>query len=389
MKACLFALSAVCLAGLLVGQETVFEAEFRDGLGPFVMDRGAAADVRLAAGILGLAGRGDGNVRSLAAGFGLPLSPRGSITVRQRAEAGAYGGLYIYASGRNVIQLGLGQGPKGLMFELDNHNKDIRQTLYPEIGSKEEWHEYRIEVEGAKVTLAVDGREVVTTTYSGLPPDRVAIWSGMRSQGEIQTERVAVHWLPPADVQPVAELAEDFGDPASLARWRGDGAYPEWQIVDDTAAGDGKALHSDFRRQGRWSLVCATPLRLEARTAYRLRMRLRAVSGVVGVRLSLRSTSPQPPTRIDERATQGYADREATFVTGDRPTLACLALEGVWGGGTVWVDSLAVEQADPPPSPYGTGVNLLHATLHEPGNRVGLAIEAEEMAGEGTSEQDE
>lgn len=390
MKAHLFALFAVCLAGLLVGQETVFEAEFRDGLGPFVQDRGVAEDVRLADGVLALAGRGDGNVRSLAAGFGLPLSPGGVITVRQRAEAGAYGGLYVYAGGRNIIQLGLGQGRdgKGLMFELDNHSKDSRQTLYPEVGGMEEWREYRIEVEGAKVTLTVDGREVVNATYSGLPPDRVAIWNGMRSRGEIQTARVAVHWLPPAGAQPVAELAEDFGDPASLARWRGDGAYPEWEIVDDASARNGKALHSDFRRQGRWTLVCTPPLRLEARTAYRLRMRLRATSGVVGVRLSLRSTSPQPPARIDERATQGYADREATFVTGERPTLAYLVLEGVWGGGTVWIDSLAVEQADPPPSPYGTGVNLLHATLHEPGNRVGLAIEAEDMAGEGTSEQD-
>ncbi|MFP4248928.1 MAG: hypothetical protein ACLFU7_04680 [Armatimonadota bacterium] len=373
-------------------QVAVVDEDFSEDTGVFRMSRASEEDIEVTDGTLSLIGQRDGNVRSLDANLGAPLPGRVTIAARMRADEGAYGGLYIYGGNRNVIQLGLGQGSgrEGLMVELDNFSQELRQVFYPEIGTKQQWRDYLVEVDGDQVSVTVDDEEVVNTTYSGRNLDRIAIWNGMNSLGAVETDWIRIVWEPDQAIPAVESFVDDFADAESLAGWGAPTATLEWSIVEDEDAEDGSALHCDFRDQGRWTLMQQTPIALRPRTQYELRMRLRGFSGVMGVRLSARQIGlPEPLARIDSRNTYGYAERTATFVTGAEEGIARLMLEGVWGGGTVWVDSVELTPVDAPRDPHETGVNLLHATLHDPGNRVGLMIEAESAADEAlVSEED-
>ncbi|MGI5818333.1 MAG: hypothetical protein ACOX9R_09555 [Armatimonadota bacterium] len=362
---------------------TVINEDFSEDIGVFRRSRAAEADLQVADGVLSLIGQRDGNVRSLEASFGSALPGRLQIAARMRADEQAYGGLYIYGGGRNVIQLGLGQASQreGLMVEIDNYDQQLRQVSYPDIGTKQQWRDYLVEVEGDQISVSVDGAEVVSTTFSGRHLDRIAIWNGMNSLGAVQADTIGVRWHTGQAIPAVPSLREDFRDADRLNDWHAPDGTPEFSVIDDETAEDGRAFYMDFRDQGRWTLMHETPIALQPRTQYELKMRLRAVSGVMGVRLAMNQLgSPTPLARIDSRSTSGYIERTATFVTGAEQGIGRLTLEGVWGGGTVWVDHVEISPADRPLSPYETGVNVLHNTLHDPGIRVGLMIEAEAAA---------
>ncbi|MGM0493251.1 MAG: hypothetical protein ACQER1_09905 [Armatimonadota bacterium] len=363
----------------------VIDEDFSEDIGAFRTSRVSDEDIELADGVLSVIGQADGNVRALDANFGVPLPGSLTIAARMRADEGAYGGLYIYGGGRNTIQLGLGQGSgrEGLMVELDNYSTQLRQVFYPDIGTKQEWRDYLVEVEGDQVVVTVDGEEVVNTTYSGRTLDRIAIWNGMNSRGAVQTDSIRIDWQPERTTPPVASLRDDFDTAASLDGWYAPDNTPEFTVDEDEGAEDGQVLFMDFRDQGRWMMMHETPIALEPRTQYELKMRLRGVSGVMGVRLAMHQLgTARPLARIESRATRGYIERTATFVTGAEPGMGHMMLQGVWGGGTVWVDRVEIAPADVPIDPYETGVNVLHTTLHEPGSRVGLMIEAEDAAPE-------
>lgn len=367
------------------GWVTVIEEAFSEDTGAFRFTRATEEDVTLADGALSLIGKRDGNVRSLDANFGAPLPGRITIAARMRADAEAYGGLYIYGGNRNTIQLGLGQGSgrEGLMVEIDNYDQQLRQVSYPDIGTKQQWRDYLVEVDGDRVRVSVDGQEVVNTTFSGRTLDRIAIWNGMNSLGAVQTDSIGIRWQPAQATPPVPSLRDDFEDARSLDGWFAPENTPEFSVTEDEGAEDGRVLFMDFRDQGRWTLMNQTPIALQPRTQYELKMRLRGVSGVMGVRLAMHQLGAATPlARIDSRSTSGYIERTATFVTGAEPGVGRMMLEGVWGGGTVWVDRVEIAPAARAIDPYETGVNVLHTTLHEPGARVGLMIEAEDAAAE-------
>ncbi|MFW5868437.1 MAG: hypothetical protein ACOCX2_11510, partial [Armatimonadota bacterium] len=367
------------------GWMAVIDEDFSEDTGVFRFSRAAEEDVTLNDGALSVIGRRDGNVRSLDANFGAQLPGRITIAARMRADAEAYGGLYIYGGGRNAIQLGLGQGSgrEGLMVEIDNYDPQLRQVSYPDIGTKQQWRDYLVEVDGDQVRVAVDGNEVVNTTFSGRALDRIAIWNGMNSLGAVQADTINVRWRPAEALAPVVSLRDDFEGPESLDDWFAPEDTPEFSIIEDEGAEDGGVLFMDFRDQGRWTLMHETPIALQPSTQYELKMRLRGVSGVMGVRLAMNQIGAAGPlARIESRATSGYIERTATFVTGDEPGIGRMMLQGNWGGGTVWVDRVEIAPAASPRDPYETGVNVLHTTLHEPGARVGLMIEAEDAAAE-------
>lgn len=361
---------------------TVLEESFEEELGAFRPERAVPDDLRVEDGVFSITGRRDGEVRAVRAELGVPLVGRASVLVRQRADEGAYGGLYIFSGTRNIIQLGVGQGRggEGVMLELDNFDRERNQRIFPDIGTKQQWREYLIEVDGEQIALTVDGERVVETQYSGNPISRISIWNGMNSLGDIQTDRILVRWQPAAALAPVEALRDDFTSPDTFRVWHSPTDVPEWSIVPDEGTETGTALHSDYRRYGNWTLANHRPIRLEANTQYSLKIRLRGVSGVMAVRLALEQAGVGTAARIDTRSTSGYIEREATFLTGPRPGLAHMVLSSVWGGGTVWIDWVALERTDPPRSPYETGVNLLHNTVGEAGGRVGLVIEAEDAA---------
>ncbi|MGI5820153.1 MAG: hypothetical protein ACOX9R_18870, partial [Armatimonadota bacterium] len=363
---------------------TVIDEDFAEDVGVFRLSRVTVeTDVHVADGTLSLTGHRDGEVRTLDGSFGVPLPGRVTIAARMRADEEAYGGLYIFGGNRVVIQLGLGQGPnrEGLMVEIDNSDRELRQVSYPDIGTKEQWRDYLVEVDGDQVTVTVDGRQVVDTTFSGRDLDRVSIWNGMNSLGAVEIDDISVGWRPDVAHPAVASFRDEFADAGSLGAWSNTSDVVEWEIVDDEDAENGRALHSDFRHQGRWTLMQPAPITLQPRTQYELRMRLRGLSGQLGVRLSLHQIGqPRPLARIDSRNTIGYADRTATFVTGPDPGVGRLVLEGVMGGGTLWVDRVEIAPADPPLNPYETGVNVLHSTVHEPTQWVGLMVETEAAA---------
>ena len=361
---------------------TVVEEDFAEDRGVFRLVRSTEEDIVIAGGTLSLIGQNDGNVRTMDAYFGGPLPGRVAIATRQRADEGAYGGLYIYAGNRNVIQIGIGQGRgrEGLMVEIDNWDREIRQVTYPDIGTKQQWRDYLVEVDGDQVVVTVDGNEVVSTTFSGQPLERVAIWNGMHSLGAIEVDSIEVTWEPEQMAAPIASFRDDFSDEENLAGWLSTARTLEPGIVEEEDATNGRALHIDFRRERNWTFVHETPVLLEPRTQYELTMRVRGVGGTMGFRLMAQQMgSPDPLARIDTRSTSGYAERTATFVTGSRQGLARLAITDA-GRGEVWVDSIELRPADPPRDPHETGVNILQKTIHTPGHRVGLMIEAESAA---------
>jgi hypothetical protein len=280
---------------------TVIDEDFAGDTGVFRMSRATTeTDVEVAGGTLSLRGHEDGNVRTLDGGFGTPLSGRITIAARMRADEQAYGGLYIFSGHRVIIQLGLGQGPdgEGLMVEMDNSDPELRQVSYPEIGTKQQWRDYLVEVDGDRVTVSVDGDEVVDTTFSGRELNQVSIWNGMRSRGAVQVDAIHVGWHLNEARPAVPSFRDDFSDAASLADWTNTSETVEWEIVDDNDARDGRALHSDFRHQGRWVLMQPVPIALQPRTQYELSMRLRGHSGQLGVRLSLHQIGrPEPIAR--------------------------------------------------------------------------------------------
>lgn len=361
---------------------TIVNEDFTEDVGVFRLSRASEEDLLFADGTMSLIGQADETVRSMEASFGGPLDGRVTIATRQRADEGAYGGLYIYGGGRNVIQIGIGQGRgrEGLMVEIDNHDREIRQVFYPDIGTKQQWRDYLVEVEGERVVVTVDGVEVVSTTYSGRPLDRLAIWSGMHSLGAMQVDSLRVTWVPEQMAEPVQAFSDDFADETSLQRWSSAAEMPEPAIAEVEQADNDRALHIDFRRMRSWSYVADTPVLLAPNTQYEVTMRVRGVGGTMGARLSVHQLGAGGLlARIDTRATNGFADRSATFVTGPEPGLARLAISDA-GRGELWVDAVGLAVADPPRDPHETGVNVLHKTIGTPGNRVGLMIEAESAA---------
>ncbi len=308
----------------------------------------------------------------------LPLPASYRLRWRQRLPADGYGGLVLGGEGE-IVHLGIGQAADAADLLLETGPDGAAhayQTAHP-LGRREDWHAFDLRLDGDRLRLAVDGREVADRAFSGAPVNSFWFWSGQRSVGATEVDDVRLE----ADLPEAAEdrLDVDFDQPGATAGWRDTGRVIGGlgSHVSEPWAG----YLIDFREQPKWTLTSPL-LTLVPGRSYRLALRFRAMNQPMSFEVTLASpAAPRPLASLTSRETRDQLrELVVDFPSGTEPLTAGVVIRSTGGGGTLTLHHLSVVPLEQPIAPYTTGYGLLPPTLGSVGGRLGRMVQAEDAA---------